>query len=405
MIGTRGEEFGVGAFSGKQRPAHIRDKKMELARRGYERVFICLSRWKFTISLCSFHLSSLFPPPSASSLLPLCLSFLITLSHGAPLPPPSPPLRKKNIPLTCGIEGFTWAQTHRYKHTPHNPTNRPGSLVVSVSMPPLPLIVFFFFFFLHVPCPRAPTLLSLPHLLSSLSFLVWLYCSRLRFFPTCSAALWLPSPRPGLDIKGSMSISLPSPSEVHTCTHLHTPTPTHTHTHTHTKRSQTHKCARTLKSTISGGRKWLIWEVDRVSADASSRTLTALAKWGKGLTLTEGRYTYVYTHSRRCVFFTFSKQWQRRPPVVNKGRFVWSVCVCVCVCAHVYLCVCVLFAVCGLVRAARVWIIISMCQNFVGMRLVMHSDLTAITHRLSFSFSFPSLTLSAKQRQIAVTNT
>lgn len=44
MIGTRGEEFGVGAFSGKQRPAHIHDKKMERARRGYERVFICLSR-------------------------------------------------------------------------------------------------------------------------------------------------------------------------------------------------------------------------------------------------------------------------------------------------------------------------------------------------------------------------
>lgn len=27
MIGTRGEEFGVGAFSGKQRPVHNLDKK------------------------------------------------------------------------------------------------------------------------------------------------------------------------------------------------------------------------------------------------------------------------------------------------------------------------------------------------------------------------------------------
>ena len=135
---------------------------------------------------------------------------------------------------------------HEHKHTGTNtpliiPPTAPA-LLLCLFQCRLCLLSFFFFFFLHVPCPRAPTLLSLPHLLSSLSFLVWLYCSRLRFFPTCSAALWLPSPRPGLDIKGSMSISLPSPSEVHTCTHLHTPTPTHTHTHTHKTVSNTQMC-------------------------------------------------------------------------------------------------------------------------------------------------------------------
>ena len=347
--------WGRGVFWKTKAGSHSRQENGASEAGVWESFYLSVPVKIYDLSLL---LSSLIPLPTSLCIIPPpTLPFFShhTISRSSSSPPlPTPP--KKNSPLTCGIEGFTWAQTHRYKHTPHNPTNRPGSLVVSVSMPPLPLIVFFFFFFLHVPCPRAPTLLSLPHLLSSLSFLVWLYCSRLRFFPTCSAALWLPSPRPGLDIKGSMSISLPSPSEVHTCTHLHTPTPTHTHTHTHTKRSQTHKCARTLKSTISGGRKWLIWEVDRVSADASSRTLTALAKWGKGLTLTEGRYTYVYTHSRRCVFFTFSKQWQRRPPVVNKGRFVWSVCVCVCVCvcSRLSMCVCIVCRVWACTRSTCV---------------------------------------------------
>ena len=194
----------------------------------------------------SLLLSSLIPLPTSLCIIPPpTLPFFShhTISRSSSSPPPPPPPQKK-LNLTFGVVGLTFAQTHTDNPTPYNPTNRPGSLVVSVSMPPLPLIVFFFFFFLHVPCPRAPTLLSLPHLLSSLSFLVWLYCSRLRFFPTCSAALWLPSPRPGLDIKGSMSISLPSPSEVHTCTHLHTPTPTHTHTHTHTHKtvSNTQMC-------------------------------------------------------------------------------------------------------------------------------------------------------------------
>lgn len=111
----------------------------------YERVFICLSGWKFTIFLFSFHLSlptshCIIPPPTL-------LSFLITLSHEAPLPP------RRNIPPTGDSQGFTWAQTGTGTNTPH--IIPPSSLVVSVSKPPfslslsepLPLLVFCCCFF------------------------------------------------------------------------------------------------------------------------------------------------------------------------------------------------------------------------------------------------------------------
>lgn len=108
MTGTRGEEIGV--FSEKQRPTHSRDKKIKGASEaGYERVFICLSRWKFTIALLflscvSSHLPLHHPFPH--------FFFLITLSHEAPLLPQTP----------------SWCVTvrdldqHRYKHTLHKPT-------------------------------------------------------------------------------------------------------------------------------------------------------------------------------------------------------------------------------------------------------------------------------------------
>lgn len=144
---------------------------------------------------------------------------------------------------------------HRYKHTPHNPTNRPGSLVVSVFQcrrsPCLCHRLCLLSFFVR---PLSSTLYY--HFLTCylLSFfLVWLYGSRLRFFPTCSVALWLPLIAPGPDIKGSMRISLSITSEVHTCTQPHAPTPTHSRRHTIVDHALTNKHTHewTSKSSIN----------------------------------------------------------------------------------------------------------------------------------------------------------
>lgn len=86
---------GSGRFLGEQWPAHIHDKKTKKKKKngaGEARVFICLSRWKFTITLFSFYLrlptSHRVIPPHPR---PLCSFFLITRSHEAPLPPRASP--------------------------------------------------------------------------------------------------------------------------------------------------------------------------------------------------------------------------------------------------------------------------------------------------------------------------
>lgn len=262
-MGTKGEEIGVGAFSGKQRPAHIHDKKN---RAGEARVFIRLSWWKFTIALFSFHLPlptshCIIPPPSL-------LSFLIPLSHEAPLPPRASPW-----PMTARD-----LQERRYKHTLPNPTNQPHfSCCVSASS------VFKSFF--HLTLVYALDTLSLITFFTCCLFFpcLWLHFSQLCFVspPICSLALCsAPSLCPRPDIKGSMKDYVPS---IHTCTHPSW----HAHTHTVTNPQVWNRCwqtrARKDPKKFHLGRELLLWEVGCVSADTSLYTLMTLAQQGKGL--------------------------------------------------------------------------------------------------------------------------
>lgn len=82
--------LGSGRFLENKGRFIILTKKKGASKVGYESVFICLSWWKFTIALSFFHLS--FPTSHGVIPPPTFLSFLITLSHEAPLP------RQKNIP-------------------------------------------------------------------------------------------------------------------------------------------------------------------------------------------------------------------------------------------------------------------------------------------------------------------
>lgn len=91
--------------------------------------------------------------------------------------------------------------------------------------------------------------------------------------------------------------------------------------------------------------------------------------------------THVYTHCAECFLLAVSRG---RGAASNQQRRLCGVYPC----AFISLgpqCL----PLCGLASSARVWIIISMCQNFVGMRLVMHSYLTAITH-CCFALSLPA---------------
>lgn len=86
-MGTRGEEIGVGAFSGKQRPAHIHDKKnTEQARREF--LFVCPGE---NLRSLFFPFISRFPPPTASSLHPLCFLFSSHYLTKLLFPPEHPP--------------------------------------------------------------------------------------------------------------------------------------------------------------------------------------------------------------------------------------------------------------------------------------------------------------------------
>lgn len=128
-----------------------------------------------------------------------------------------------------------------------------------------------------------------------------------------------------------------------------------------------------------------------------THALRTLAKSCKGLKGMTHMCTHTHKHKAPCVFLQSVSS--DRAAASSRQRQLCGAYKCV----RLSVCVCV--PLCGLASAARVWIIISMCQNFAGMRLVMHSYLTAITHyRLSLSL-FAALCLSAMQRQIAVTNT
>lgn len=88
VMGTRGEEIGVGAFSGKQRPAHIHDKKKNTEQARREFLFVCPGE---NLRSLFFPFISRFPPPTASSLHPLCFLFSSHYLTKLLFPPEHPP--------------------------------------------------------------------------------------------------------------------------------------------------------------------------------------------------------------------------------------------------------------------------------------------------------------------------
>lgn len=225
---------GRGVFWKTKAGSHSWQKKH---RAGEARVFIRLSWWKFTIALFSFHLPlptshCIIPPPSL-------LSFLIPLSHEAPLPPRASPW-----PVTARD-----LQEHRYKHTLPNPTSQPH---FSSCVSPSSLFKSFF-----SPCsclrPGRQLFNHLLHLLSVFSSSLASFLSTKLCLTPHALFSSLQCPRP--DIKGSMKEYVPSIP--------YTPARTHPDTYTRTHMwSQTHKSgpgadkqghARTLRSFISAG--------------------------------------------------------------------------------------------------------------------------------------------------------
>lgn len=209
-------------------------QKIEQARRGMrEFLFVCPGE---NLRSLFFPFISLFPPPTASSLHPLCFLFSSHYLTKLLFPPKHPPdLWQWGICTSTGT------------NTPFiiPPTNRLSCcfcvsvLSFSTSLsPPLCLL----FFFSHIPCLLHPLFY---HFLTCFIFfipscLALLLSTTLFFFsPEVLCSSLAPSPRPRPDIKGSMNEYLPSvTSEVHTCTHLHTPVLTHTHRVTNTNVDQ-----------------------------------------------------------------------------------------------------------------------------------------------------------------------
>lgn len=77
-----------------------------------------------------------------------------------------------------------------------------------------------------------------------------------------------------------------------------------------------------------------------------------------------------------------------RPSVVNKGTLVLCVCQCECLCVHECVHARVLFAVCGLAKAARVWIIIyvsEFCWNEACHAQLSSSHLSPLSFSLCLS--------------------
>lgn len=213
------------AFFGKQRPAHIHDKKWSERGGVWESFYLSVLVKIYELSFFLSSLSSHLPLHHPSSHFAFFSHHTISRSSSSP----------QNIPLTCDSEGFTWAQTATGTNTPPIiPSTAQVSCCVCVSMPPFslslspPLLLIIF----ARPLSSTPTLLSLPHLLSSffLSCLVLLLSTTLFSHMLCSSRA--PSPRPRPDIKGSMRISFPSPPR-------YTPAQNHTHP---PRQSQTHKC-------------------------------------------------------------------------------------------------------------------------------------------------------------------
>lgn len=141
----------------------------------------------------SFPFISLLPPS-------ILLSFLIPLSHEAPLPPP-----KKTHMSDLWQWGICMSTNRAQVQTqPLTPSIIPLTACLSCCVCLLS--------FVDVP------FLPLRPLTCYLFFLSCvLYSGRPSPPPTCSVALWLPLRAPGPHIKGSMRIS-PITSELHTCT-------------------------------------------------------------------------------------------------------------------------------------------------------------------------------------------